>query len=251
MQADGPRGCRFAGQWFPESQSWHPSVPPFGEMSCITCRCGVSGGLCEVGVVDLAWGSGTSQGGQAPGGRASPRRLKVTVPWHLWGPSGSGLSCTRQGCPTVSGMTVHHHCPAAQGRRAAAAPTAHPGGGVSAGPGSLGRGGSTGHVPGAVPSAAQVWSCPLPQQPCRLGLHCLFFTKEFADPQRDQATRLKSHSWCVLTCFKNSDLSEIRTGKLHCVLCVPPPPCSSSKLHSLLSPSSPRDQDSPRAWERR
>ncbi|KAI4548209.1 hypothetical protein MG293_000539, partial [Ovis ammon polii] len=34
MQADGPRGCRFAGQWFPESQSWHPSVPPFGEMSC-------------------------------------------------------------------------------------------------------------------------------------------------------------------------------------------------------------------------
>ncbi|XP_060154308.1 chordin isoform X3 [Globicephala melas] len=28
------------GQWFPESQSWHPSVPPFGEMSCITCRCG-------------------------------------------------------------------------------------------------------------------------------------------------------------------------------------------------------------------
>ncbi|XP_017653178.1 chordin isoform X3 [Nannospalax galili] len=40
MQADGPRGCRFAGQWFQESQSWHPSVPPFGEMSCITCRCG-------------------------------------------------------------------------------------------------------------------------------------------------------------------------------------------------------------------
>ncbi|KAM7321810.1 hypothetical protein ACRRTK_018651 [Alexandromys fortis] len=40
MQADGPRGCRFAGQWFPENQSWHPSVPPFGEMSCITCRCG-------------------------------------------------------------------------------------------------------------------------------------------------------------------------------------------------------------------
>ncbi|XP_047644031.1 chordin isoform X2 [Phacochoerus africanus] len=87
MQADGPRGCRFAGQWFPESQSWHPSVPPFGEMSCITCRCG----------------------------------------W-LWGPSGCGLSCTRQGCPTASGMTVHYHCPAAQGRKAVAAPTAHPGG---------------------------------------------------------------------------------------------------------------------------
>ncbi|OWK05774.1 hypothetical protein Celaphus_00012560 [Cervus elaphus hippelaphus] len=31
------------GQWFPESQSWHPSVPPFGEMSCITCRCGQAG----------------------------------------------------------------------------------------------------------------------------------------------------------------------------------------------------------------
>ncbi|XP_054337010.1 chordin isoform X4 [Pongo pygmaeus] len=47
MQADGPRGCRFAGQWFPESQSWHPSVPPFGEMSCITCRCGAGVPHCE------------------------------------------------------------------------------------------------------------------------------------------------------------------------------------------------------------
>ncbi|XP_049737287.1 chordin isoform X2 [Elephas maximus indicus] len=47
MQADGPRGCRFAGQWFPESQSWHPSVPPFGEMSCITCRCGSGVPHCE------------------------------------------------------------------------------------------------------------------------------------------------------------------------------------------------------------
>ncbi|XP_035873685.1 chordin isoform X2 [Phyllostomus discolor] len=47
MQADGPRGCRFAGQWFPESQSWHPSVPPFGEMSCITCRCGGGVPHCE------------------------------------------------------------------------------------------------------------------------------------------------------------------------------------------------------------
>nr|KAF6381519.1 chordin [Pipistrellus kuhlii] len=47
MQADGPRGCRFAGQWFPESQSWHPSVPPFGEMSCITCRCGAGVPYCE------------------------------------------------------------------------------------------------------------------------------------------------------------------------------------------------------------
>ncbi|XP_006869829.1 PREDICTED: chordin [Chrysochloris asiatica] len=47
MQADGPRGCRFAGQWFPESQSWHPLVPPFGEMSCITCRCGAGVPHCE------------------------------------------------------------------------------------------------------------------------------------------------------------------------------------------------------------
>ncbi|KAM6159501.1 chordin isoform 2-T2 [Erethizon dorsatum] len=47
MQADGPRGCRFAGQWFPESQSWHPSVPPFGEMRCITCRCGAGVPHCE------------------------------------------------------------------------------------------------------------------------------------------------------------------------------------------------------------
>ncbi|KAM9226094.1 chordin isoform 3-T3 [Dugong dugon] len=47
MQADGPRGCRFAGQWFPESHSWHPSVPPFGEMSCITCRCGAGVPHCE------------------------------------------------------------------------------------------------------------------------------------------------------------------------------------------------------------
>ena len=172
------------------------------------------------------------------------------MPQHLWEPSGSGLSCTRQGCPTVSGMTVHRHCPAAQGRRAAAAPTAHPGGGVSAASGAaalgcLGRGGSTDHVLGAVPSAAQVLSCPLPQQPCRLGLHCLFFTKELADPQRDQATRLKAHSWCVLTCFMNSDLSEIRTGKLHCVLCVPPPHCSSSKLHSLLPPAAPETRTVP------
>ncbi|XP_020861444.1 chordin isoform X1 [Phascolarctos cinereus] len=47
MQADGPRGCRFGGQWFPESQRWHPSVPPFGEMTCITCRCGAGVPHCE------------------------------------------------------------------------------------------------------------------------------------------------------------------------------------------------------------
>uniref|UniRef100_A0A5F9CJQ6 Chordin n=1 Tax=Oryctolagus cuniculus TaxID=9986 RepID=A0A5F9CJQ6_RABIT len=60
MQADGPRGCRFAGQWFPESQSWHPSVPPFGEMSCITCRCGAGVPHCERDdcSLPLACGSG-------------------------------------------------------------------------------------------------------------------------------------------------------------------------------------------------
>ncbi|XP_006884224.1 PREDICTED: chordin [Elephantulus edwardii] len=47
MQADSPRGCRFAGQWFPESHSWHPLVHPFGEMSCITCRCGAGVPYCE------------------------------------------------------------------------------------------------------------------------------------------------------------------------------------------------------------
>ncbi|XP_056675867.1 chordin [Monodelphis domestica] len=47
MQADGPRGCRFGGRWFPESQRWHPSVPPFGEMTCITCRCGAGVPHCE------------------------------------------------------------------------------------------------------------------------------------------------------------------------------------------------------------
>ncbi|KAK2496227.1 hypothetical protein MC885_014895 [Smutsia gigantea] len=58
------------GQWFPESQSWHPSVPPFGEMSCITCRCGVSWGGClyDVGIGGPTWNRETFQGGQAPEG---------------------------------------------------------------------------------------------------------------------------------------------------------------------------------------
>ncbi|XP_053513830.1 chordin isoform X1 [Artibeus jamaicensis] len=47
MQADGPRGCRFSGRWFPESQSWHPLVYPFGEMNCITCKCGGGVPHCE------------------------------------------------------------------------------------------------------------------------------------------------------------------------------------------------------------
>ncbi|XP_054839001.1 chordin isoform X2 [Eublepharis macularius] len=42
MQADGPRACRFGRQWYMHNESWHPTVPPFGEMKCITCWC-VSG----------------------------------------------------------------------------------------------------------------------------------------------------------------------------------------------------------------
>ncbi|XP_067392662.1 chordin [Emydura macquarii macquarii] len=42
MQADGPRACRFGRQWYMNNESWHPTVPPFGEMKCITCWC-VSG----------------------------------------------------------------------------------------------------------------------------------------------------------------------------------------------------------------
>ncbi|XP_025926775.1 chordin [Apteryx rowi] len=42
MQADGPRACRFGRHWYLNNESWHPSVPPFGEMKCILCWC-VSG----------------------------------------------------------------------------------------------------------------------------------------------------------------------------------------------------------------
>ncbi|XP_044290593.1 chordin [Varanus komodoensis] len=39
MQADGPRACKFGRQWYMHNESWHPTVPPFGEMKCITCWC--------------------------------------------------------------------------------------------------------------------------------------------------------------------------------------------------------------------
>lgn len=42
MQADGPRACRFGRHWYMNNESWHPTVPPFGEMKCITCWCVVS-----------------------------------------------------------------------------------------------------------------------------------------------------------------------------------------------------------------
>uniref|UniRef100_A0A8C6XT77 Chordin n=1 Tax=Naja naja TaxID=35670 RepID=A0A8C6XT77_NAJNA len=42
MQADGPRACKFGRQWYMHNERWHPTVPPFGEMKCITCWCLVS-----------------------------------------------------------------------------------------------------------------------------------------------------------------------------------------------------------------
>ncbi|XP_033885023.3 chordin-like [Acipenser ruthenus] len=39
MQADGPRACKFGKNWYLNNESWHPEVPPFGEMKCITCWC--------------------------------------------------------------------------------------------------------------------------------------------------------------------------------------------------------------------
>ncbi|XP_069885835.1 chordin isoform X2 [Dipodomys merriami] len=73
MQADGPRGCRFAGQWFPESQSWHPSVPPFGEMSCITCRCGAGVPHCERNDCSLPLSCGSGKEGRCCS-HCTPRR---------------------------------------------------------------------------------------------------------------------------------------------------------------------------------
>ncbi|XP_053565037.1 LOW QUALITY PROTEIN: chordin [Bombina bombina] len=39
MQSDGPRSCKFGRQWYPNNEKWHPTVPPFGEMKCVTCAC--------------------------------------------------------------------------------------------------------------------------------------------------------------------------------------------------------------------
>ncbi|XP_039621085.1 chordin [Polypterus senegalus] len=39
MQADGPRACKFGKNWYLNNESWHPQVPPFGEMKCVTCWC--------------------------------------------------------------------------------------------------------------------------------------------------------------------------------------------------------------------
>lgn len=55
MQADAPRACRFGRRWYLNNESWHPSVPPFGEMKCILCWCVVS---------VPAWGS--TRGMKAP-----------------------------------------------------------------------------------------------------------------------------------------------------------------------------------------
>ncbi|XP_029472726.1 chordin [Rhinatrema bivittatum] len=39
MQSDAPRACKFGRHWYPNNESWHPTIPPFGEMKCITCWC--------------------------------------------------------------------------------------------------------------------------------------------------------------------------------------------------------------------
>uniref|UniRef100_H2ZTV0 Chordin n=1 Tax=Latimeria chalumnae TaxID=7897 RepID=H2ZTV0_LATCH len=39
MQADTPRACKFGRNWYLNNESWHPEVPPFGKMKCVTCRC--------------------------------------------------------------------------------------------------------------------------------------------------------------------------------------------------------------------
>ncbi|MBN3298518.1 CHRD protein, partial [Amia calva] len=39
MQADGTSHCKFGKNYYQNSDNWHPHVPLFGEMKCITCWC--------------------------------------------------------------------------------------------------------------------------------------------------------------------------------------------------------------------
>ncbi|XP_030072041.1 chordin [Microcaecilia unicolor] len=39
MQSDAPRACKFGRHWYLNNERWHPTVPPFGEMKCVTCWC--------------------------------------------------------------------------------------------------------------------------------------------------------------------------------------------------------------------
>lgn len=42
MQADGTPLCKFGKNYYQNTHNWHPHVPLFGEMKCITCWCDVS-----------------------------------------------------------------------------------------------------------------------------------------------------------------------------------------------------------------
>ncbi|XP_032888072.1 chordin [Amblyraja radiata] len=47
MQADGPRPCKFGRHVYMNNNKWHPEVPPFGEMKCITCWCDEGSTKCQ------------------------------------------------------------------------------------------------------------------------------------------------------------------------------------------------------------
>lgn len=85
MQADAPRACRFGRRWYLNNESWHPSVPPFGEMKCILCWCVVS---------VPAWGSTRGQEGST-GVAARPPWCSVP----LSAPQSGETHCQRQECP--------------------------------------------------------------------------------------------------------------------------------------------------------
>ncbi|XP_009881689.1 PREDICTED: chordin [Charadrius vociferus] len=45
-----PRYSLFGRRWYLNNESWHPSVPPFGEMKCILCWCVCQGVLPLMGI---------------------------------------------------------------------------------------------------------------------------------------------------------------------------------------------------------
>uniref|UniRef100_A0A4W3IHE2 Chordin n=1 Tax=Callorhinchus milii TaxID=7868 RepID=A0A4W3IHE2_CALMI len=47
MQADGPRPCKIGRNTYTNNIKWHPEVPPFGEMKCITCWCDEGSTKCQ------------------------------------------------------------------------------------------------------------------------------------------------------------------------------------------------------------
>lgn len=99
MQADGPRACRFGRRWYLNNESWHPSVPPFGEMKCILCWCVVS----------------VPARGQHRGRRGCPRASLSAS-----GMGGRGAWGWHRGPPVAQ----PHSPPRSQGRRTASARSA-------------------------------------------------------------------------------------------------------------------------------